>query len=224
MIRLRVILLFLLLGAVVNVVVAWGIAWWGDSAVGMRNPTKGGFTFRTGSRPFPRPIDNAATDWALYRIEKPGTSLVIMAAVTQPILGYEPFQNLLPPVAALQQQLLDFESAFPPDAQWSDMPGIFYWDGRGWPMISMACYWPWFKSGYSPSTWPAPPIVGGIDFGSPTAQHPWPYGACDLRGIPYLPVWPGFNFLTASKSSQCTRLPKPAFSIRPLRRTREPLL
>ena len=186
----------LLLGAVVNVAVAWGLAI--HSEVNSVNPSRSGFTVTRSHRALPAdrigspvPVGSAPgpTHWQVRRLERTGTVLAVVAVVVFPSGAYVPFEELLPPVRGLAEDIRLIEASSP--VNW-DTPGFFVWDGRGWPCISLSCCWPWWEG----SVWPQAPIEDGLRLGSPTAAHPWPYGVHQLRGLPLKPIWPGFAINT----------------------------
>lgn len=198
---------FLLLGAVVNVAVAWACAWIISAPGNTGNPLRNGFTMVTGHRPMRDESFRGVTHWHARRLEKPGVILSVVTVVSNPsrsdetveqhppplgwpseVLQDETFEQLLP-VSSLANDLPVLEATLPPD---SFGPGFFVWDGRGWPVVSLSCRWPWFDPRQNPLQWPSPQIVGGISVGAPTDGFPWPYGVNQLRGIPLTPVWPGF--------------------------------
>jgi hypothetical protein len=180
---------FLLLGTIINVAVAWGLAWYPAS-------TKfGKIHAETACSDRKLPLQPADRDWPTHWIAKRhqrlGGSRSVVSPVSRPYRTTDDFESLLPEVTGFSDQLAIRESKVMSTGDWS---GMFVCDARGWPVRSLTCYWPWWQ----PSAWPAPPIRGGIPIGNPTESHAWPFGVFELRALPYMPIWPGFAINTIS--------------------------
>ena len=177
--------LFLLLGAIANVAVAWSLAI--TVHANNINPQQQGWRMRQAVQPAARTY-KTCTHWHVREFSKPGSSLVVITCVSSPHITDLRFDDLLPPVTGIRQDISNFEAR----AAESDHPGFLYWDGRGWPFISMACHWPWFQQ----ITIPDPPIASGIALSSPSARNAWPYEVHELHALPLRAVWPGFAINT----------------------------
>jgi len=190
--RLLLVAVFLLAGAVVNVSVAWALTVCVRPGGNNTFAAQSSYESRWSSRPLPSNLHAAQyTHWCVRRTEGIGTVLAAVTAVHGPGPNDAPFEELLPPVARLANELQHFEASSP----WDSLgPGFFVWQGRGWPCISMSCSWPWFRvprrmGGPTPLS---PRVDGGISFSPPTRTSPWPFGFHTLRAIPIRPVFPGF--------------------------------
>ncbi len=181
------ILLLLLLGAMVNVAVAWGLAL--TVHANTTNPNTDGWEQRWAARKSRVEFDGH-THWHVREFSKPGSSLVVVTCVGNPqdIAGSN-FDDLLPPVLGIEEVIAHFEEHGPSDI---DHPGYLYWDGRGWPLIAMSAHWGWFHR----DVWPNPPIEAGLDLSRPKAAGPWPYDIHELHALPLRLIWPGFAINT----------------------------
>ena len=103
------ILLLLLAGAVVNVTVAWALAWYVDTS---GNPHAAGYSVVYSNRKLPRER-SGTTHWLVRRVERSGVLITVVTAVRNPSPADEPFESLLPPVVGLSQDLKKLESGAP---------------------------------------------------------------------------------------------------------------
>ncbi len=188
--RLLMLVLALIVGgAIVNVAVAWGCAWFLPIYFGQPrfSPLSGQVAHRKLTA---EPKENLGpTHWALLEHRRFGSEQVVVLAIARPFPSTGSFDDLLPRVADFNAALATREAAVVPNKVGH---GFFVWDARGWPMRGVACQWPWWQH----ADWPSPPVSGGISFGSPTKPQPWPFGAFELRALPYAPLWPGFAINT----------------------------
>ena len=172
---------FLILGAIVNVAVAWGLALLFHANT--TNPVKQGWKMDVAHRQCKEPF-GPHTHWIARTLSRPGSLLVTVTCVSRPLPNARALEDLLPPVPGIEADLDRFEAQGP---QAIGQPGFLYWDGRGWPMLSLSVHWPWFTT-----AWPNPPIESGISLRNVTFPRPWPYGVNDLHALPLAPIWPGF--------------------------------
>ena len=172
--RIFKLLLFLLLGAIINVAVAWGLARWfyGSSEVGgpVRRIAEG---FSSQQSPC----------WYFFIAERGGTLWITGVPRPDPDVARRienPYpkdtSHYLPTWSALREQPLTAEVNY-----------RLQEEARGWPMLALRSqrrYW---------SDQRAPAIVkGGLDLGGvPIGRGPPHYMALPLR-----PLWPGFAINT----------------------------
>ncbi len=172
--------MFLLLGAVVNVAVAWGCAVTIDTSLA---------THRAGM------VDGRDEDWDVIRYSRQGATL-LWSQQGSPVSdddhrrGPHPSQ-LLPSWCGFAQSTAEFASG---ERHYE----IRYADGRGWPMLALWCktrhdyeVWAW-EEGY-PSKRIEQPVAWGIQ----TQLPPWKISYYDSpRTLPLRPIFPGFAFNT----------------------------
>ena len=221
--------LFLLLGAILNVAVAWGCALWIVAPNNSGNPLVSGYQMDDSTRvvePF-NGTQNSFKLWLLRRVRKPGGAHVVITIVPGP-----DFVVTKQPTAEERSANASFEKWLPPQCTPGDLhereaefrangtfPGFFYWYARGWPCLSLACWWPWFQH----AEWPSPQVSSGFQFSHPTTTSPWPYNVHDLRALPLHPLWPGFAINTVFYAAILWLLVACPFALRRRRRIKRGL-
>jgi hypothetical protein len=174
---------FLMLGAIVNVAVAWASA---------LKPPPLNFTNihnQTASSVRKLPQEPADAFWPTHWMVKQHQSFAgvrtVVTVISLPGKSTEDdFQRLLPQVDGFREKLVDRELKPMTVDDWC---GFFVWDARGWPMLSLTCHWPWWHN----PDWPKPSIKFGVNVGVPTQASAWPFGVFELRALPFCPLWPG---------------------------------
>ena len=176
-----IILLFLLLGVIVNVAVAWGFA-----LFAMPMDIKFGLTDLGNER-----------RWCIIRLDGPGASQV---SVSLDLGKYLPSEydsaDLAPNWGGWDKPpAVDWEPLnawYEGSDQWlpyrdQGNPGDYMWEleGRGWPMLALWCEVGWDEAADRPATMPE---LGGIWFPRVTRIH----NNDDYIGLPLRPIWPGF--------------------------------
>ena len=168
--RLFKLVLFLFLGAIVNVAVAWGIALLVD--FGVVHDALGGAKSRRG-------------DWVVFQHVAGGAIRIRALLVSgDNIEEYEQFPihpSLLPSWGLLTQQV---------SQQVTDEPFVRVADTYGWPAYSMWCTFAW-----NTTQWPkvqTDPRLSAILITSPMGGN----YAVSQRALPLRPIWQGFAINT----------------------------
>ena len=130
--RLVLAAIFLLAGAVVNVAVAWGCAYWISVPPVVPAAVDSGFW----RGPLPSNADSPQKWWGLGRWKAPGTTRFIIHFLP---VWWSPDA---PPGPTVEQVLPRWAyMAHPTQVQWDKCDERLEWivDGRGWPLRSMGC-------------------------------------------------------------------------------------
>jgi len=170
------VVVFLLLGAIVNVAVAWGFALWVD-------PTEAHYQFG---------VDRTQPWlWTLARFDALGTTLLFSNrgpdhGAKFPTTGASPRQSA-PTWSGLVQPLSDFGGELITDE-------YRLVDGRGWPVRALTLYCTALR--LEGSTAPAISKRWLIDL-DPSMSSPIDWGGwATFRRLPLRPLWPGFAINT----------------------------
>jgi hypothetical protein len=182
------IFVFLLLGAIVSVAVAWGFAWW-------RHPLEGMFSrSRTAHQQF------AADPFGQfsgrhYRIEAlkclGGVSIRCTDLGLINIDDYERDTRVRIQAGKLvaEQSLPSWSTAAVLARTGMPAPVRSREDALGWPMLSMRCF---FEPNRAPSRAPNDTLRDGLR----VPDYVFPGGATFARALPLRPIWPGFAINT----------------------------
>ena len=181
------VIVFLLLGAIVNVAVAWARGatanrWFAPQLVVTR-------------------LDNG-TDWFVYRDESLAMTRIVLCVCGSPfndlsgVATQQPPQNLFSTWSRIRVPILPSDSDFKirtiagSSVMSAPMQTIVD-EALGWPFRSMWCGWgdPSVFS-FGPSLSAPAPIVDGIELRRPDAL------GTGSSAIPYSPLWPGFAINT----------------------------
>jgi hypothetical protein len=181
----------LLLGAVINVAVAWGLVW---ADTGQQKP--GG----------PVSWKQAELAHYVYPIRRVGAWDIFSAVDVLPEEEFprqsKPSSNDLIDPASLPTWCAQMHGK-----SWaeSELPAYFSDFVRGWPLLSMQCR---FHSGRN---WQrATALSSGIEIASLIA----PAGGIYRRALPLRPVWPGFIFNTLFYAAICWVMLTASFTMR----------
>ncbi len=177
--RLRTLIVFLLLGAIVNVAVAWGCA--AFISLAMTNYKGQGFS---------------AADtpcWMVWRFEGRGATTVIHQEVNAATFASYLSNNSINPTLAFSGMRA------PPSAETAISTRVWIADARGWPMKSMWCEYSsyQFRVNMGPRGTRRPPsgeIHGGIWLSNTESTEL--FVATLRRTLPCRPIWPGFAINT----------------------------
>ena len=173
--RLLIIGMFLLLGAVVNVAVAWGCAVLVDP-----------FVVEPEYRGAMRTVRGSPVDWRVWAWTRMGVKHIhSMMGSARSVRGEPDPTEILP-------YWLDFAELTTEHKASKNLWEVRRIDGRGWPAISMWCE---LERTYWRKPYEIVPIQGGIETGLPDwCRGPFLAGLCSSakRVLPLRPIWPGY--------------------------------
>src|SRR5262245_10871064 len=119
------VIVFLLLGAIINVAVAWLISYFVRAPNNTGNPLARGFKQVEGCSELQSPLVNGwATHKVVRQLRRPGTRLVVVTIVSRPASPSASFASILPPACPLSE--VDTRERL--TRMSGEEFGFFYWD------------------------------------------------------------------------------------------------
>ncbi len=169
---------FLLLGAVVNVAVAWGCAWWVDSS-------QSGMSTKFAVMLTPRDLSWFVSSESARGAERVHSQRGYRHHWPPPETATSPLY-LIPSWSTISHEI---------DLAGPEVVGIQIQDARGWPMLSMRCTF--LRTGAKPGLITGREVVGGYEL----PPRSWTRGlipGTKIRALPYIPIPFGFVVNTLS--------------------------